>query len=133
MVTPPFECTPMVLPKGVALLVLALAAVPHHRRGAQTATLKGKVVDSELGDPIPGAVVQVKPGGTPLPPTRWATSPFPDLKAGEVEVAVQAIGFESRSWKFNVQARPGHGPELFPRFHWRKAARGGGNGAGQLS
>ena len=66
MVTSPLECTPMVLPKGVAVLALALSAALTSLAGAQTASLKGKVVDSELGDPVPGAVVRVKPGGSIL-------------------------------------------------------------------
>jgi len=104
MVTSPFECTPMVLPRGVALLVLALAAGATSIAGAQTATLKGKVVDSELGDPIPGATVRIRPGGVPLTADSLGHFLVSDLKPGEIEVAVQAIGFESRSWKFTVQA-----------------------------
>jgi len=104
MVTSPFECTPMVLPRGVAFLVLALATAATSLAGAQTATLKGKVVDSELGEAIPGAVVRIRPGGAPITADSLGYFLVSDLKPGEIEVAVQSIGFESRSWKFSVQA-----------------------------
>lgn len=104
MVTSPFECLPMVLPRGVAFLVLTLAAALTSVAGAQTASLKGKVVDSELGEPIPGAVVRVKPGGAPITTDSLGQFSVADLKPGEIEVAVQALGFEPRSWKFVVQA-----------------------------
>jgi hypothetical protein len=88
------------------------------------------VVDSELGEPIPGAGVKVKPGGTPLTADSLGHFSIPDLKAGEVEVTVQAIGFESRSWKFNVQAGQAM-DRSFSLDFTGEAARGGGDGAGQ--
>jgi hypothetical protein len=94
----------MALPPGVALLVLAvLTALPSSALG-QTATLKGKIIDSELGDPVPGAVVRIKPGGSPLTADSLGQFSVAELKPGEIEVAVQALGFEPRSWKFTVQA-----------------------------
>ena len=93
----------MAQPRGVAFLVLALAALPAVA-SAQTASLKGKVIDSELGEPIPGAIVKVKGSGTPLTVDSVGTFQITDLKPGEVEVTVQALGFESKSWKFVAQA-----------------------------
>ena len=103
MLTPPLESSPMVSPRGAALFVLALACLTGST-SAQTATLKGKVVDSELGEAIAGAVVRIKPGGAPITADSLGRFSVADLKPGEVEVAVQALGFESRSWKFTVQA-----------------------------
>ena len=65
MLTSPFESTPMARPCGVAFLILALATAIPGVVTAQTATLKGKVIDSELGEPIPGAIVKIK-GGSPI-------------------------------------------------------------------
>lgn len=103
MVTPPIESAPMVLQRGAAFLALVMLALPPQAGWSQTATLKGKVVDSELGEAIPGATVRVRPGGTPLTSDTLGIFSVADLKPGEIEVAVQAIGFESRSWKFTVQ------------------------------
>lgn len=69
-----------------------------------TATLKGRILDSELGEGLPGATVRVRPGGTPITTDSLGRFEVTGLKPGEVEVAVQAMGFESRSWKFVVQA-----------------------------
>ena len=104
MFTFPLVSAPMALPAGVPRLVVALMiGLPAVGLG-QTASLKGKVIDSELGEPIPGAVVRIKPGGTPITADSAGQFAAAELKPGEVEVTVQAVGFESRSWKFTVQA-----------------------------
>ena len=94
----------MVLPRGAAFLALALSAALASIAGAQTDSLKGKVVDSELGEAVPGAVVRIKPGGPPLTADSLGQFSVAELKPGDIEVTVQALGFESRSWKFTVQA-----------------------------
>jgi len=104
MVTSPFESAPVILPRGAALLALMTLVSAPVAAWSQTASLKGKVVDSELGDPVPGAVIRIRPGGTPLTTDTLGTFSVTDLKPGEIEVAVQALGFEPRSWKFTVQA-----------------------------
>ena len=103
MFTSPFPSAPMALPGGVTLLIALLTVLPAGAF-AQTASLKGKVVDSELGDPIPGALVRIKGGGAPITADSAGQFTVADLKVGEVEISVQALGFESRSWKFVTQA-----------------------------
>jgi hypothetical protein len=94
----------MALPHGVALLVVALLAALPVEVLAQTASLRGTVIDSELGEAIPGALVRIKGSGTPLTTDSLGQFSVPDLKVGDVEVTVQALGFESNSWKFTAQA-----------------------------
>ena len=103
MLTSPSESTPMARPCGVAFLVLALATAIPCVVTAQTATLKGKVIDSELGEPIPGAIVKIK-GGSPMTADSAGHFSIADIKPGDVEITVQALGFESKSWKFVAQA-----------------------------
>ena len=103
MFTFPFESAPMALPRGVPLIFALTIGFPAASI-AQTATLKGKVIDSELGEPVPGAIVRIRPGGSPITADSSGQFSAADLKPGEIEVAVQALGFESRSWKFTVQA-----------------------------
>jgi hypothetical protein len=94
----------MVLPKGAAFLALLLLASLPGSAWSQAGSLKGKVVDSELGEPIPGAIVKIRPSGATLTADSLGIFSVADLKPGEIEVAVQALGFEPRSWKFTVQA-----------------------------
>jgi hypothetical protein len=70
---------------------------------AQGATLRGRVLDSELGEAVAAAVVRVRPGGEPLSVDSAGRFEVTGLKPGTIEVAVQATGFQSKSWKFTVQ------------------------------
>jgi hypothetical protein len=70
---------------------------------AQGATIKGRVIDSELGEPIADATVRVRPGGDPITTDSSGAFEVTGIRPGQVEVAVQAVGFQSRSWKFTVQ------------------------------
>jgi hypothetical protein len=70
---------------------------------AQGASLKGRILDSELGEVIAGAIVRVRPGGEPITVDTSGKFEVTGLKPGTIEVAVQAVGFQSRSWKFTVR------------------------------
>ena len=80
-----------------ALLVLPAAVL------AQGATLRGRILDSELGEVVAGAIVRVRPGGEPITVDTSGRFEVTGLKPGQIEVAIQAVGFQSRSWKFTVQ------------------------------
>jgi len=69
-----------------------------------SATLKGRVMDSELGEALHGATIRVRPGGSPVTTDSLGRFEITGLRPGEIEVTVQALGFESRSWKLAVQA-----------------------------
>jgi len=100
----PFESSPMALPRGVAFFVLILATTVPAVVTAQTAKLKGKVIDSELGEPIPAAMVKIKGAGSPITADSAGHFSVEELKPGEIEITIQALGFESKSWKFVAQA-----------------------------
>jgi Carboxypeptidase regulatory-like domain len=87
----------------IPVLLAGSLALSVSNAWAQGATLKGRVLDSELGEPIPGASVRVRPGGAPLTVDSTGRFEVAGVRAGEIEVAVQAIGFQSRSWKLTVQ------------------------------
>lgn len=87
---------------GAPLAVLALGFASN-LAWAQGATVKGRVLDSELGEPVPDATVRIRPGGSPVTTDSSGLFEVTGIRAGEVEVAVQAVGFQSRSWKFTLQ------------------------------
>ncbi len=84
-----------------ALLGLGLPATPI---SGQTATLKGRVVDAELGEQVPGATIRLRPGGSPLTADNSGRFEATGLVPGQIEVTVIALGFATKSWKFTVQA-----------------------------
>lgn len=86
----------------LAVAVASLLALPGAAL-AQGATLKGRILDSELGEGIAGATVRVRPGVEPITVDSSGRFEVKDLKPGQIEVAVQAVGFQSRSWKFTVR------------------------------
>jgi hypothetical protein len=86
----------------VVAATLSLLAAGGGNATAQTgATIRGKVVDAEIGDPLPGAQVRVKGSATATADSagRFAVT---GVAAGEVEVTIQALGYETRKWKFGV-------------------------------
>ncbi len=88
------------------LLVATTAAsllLPGTAAWAQGATLKGRILDSELGEAVASATVRVRPGGEPLTVDQQGRFEVTGLRPGQIEVAVQAVGFQSRSWKLTVQ------------------------------
>lgn len=75
-----------------ALAFLIVTAVPAHHAAAQ-ATLRGRVVDSELGHPVAGAVVRIH---------GWPDSIITDslghfeavgLPAGDTEITIRLVGY----------------------------------------
>lgn len=85
----------------LALALLAVLSAPGAAQ--QTGTLKGRILDDETGDPVSSAVVRIK-GRPPLTATAQGTFQVSDLPAGQVDVAIQAIGFEPIIVKFPIAA-----------------------------
>lgn len=76
-----------------ALLAAVLAvAIGPELAGAQ-ATLQGRVVDSELGHPLVGAVVRVRGGASPVTTDSLGRFEARELPAGVAEVRIQLIGY----------------------------------------
>jgi len=78
-------------------LLAALFAVPiGAETGAAQAALRGRVIDSEMGQPLPGAAVMIG-RAPPLPPLLTTDSlgrfEARDLAAGTVQVTIQVLGY----------------------------------------
>ena len=75
-------------------LVAALVAVAiGPETGAAQATLRGRVIDSEMGHPLPGAVVRIQPGPPPLTSDTLGRFEAQELPAGDAEVTIQLLGY----------------------------------------
>jgi len=84
------------LPALMLLFGLALPAASQ-----TTGRLRGKVTDTETGEALARATIRIKNGGTPI--TTDSAGLFTTaVAAGPVEITVTALGYESRSWKFDV-------------------------------
>jgi hypothetical protein len=61
------------------------------------------VVDTETGEAVAGALLRVKNGGAPV--TADSAGLFTTVvAAGQVEITLSALGYESRTWKFDITA-----------------------------
>jgi hypothetical protein len=82
----------------ILILTAAVAlAVPGENLQAQ-GTLRGQVVDSETGDPVPGASVRIRR----LDPVRAdSTGRFEaaNLAAGNADVTIEALGYSRNVWR----------------------------------
>ena len=61
--------------------------------GAAQATLRGRVVDSEFGNPLAGAVVRIKGAPPPLTTDSLGWFETKDLPGGDAEVTIQVLGY----------------------------------------
>lgn len=87
------------------LVLLGIAALSGVRSlHAQTpAMLRGQVVDDETGDPIVGALVRVA-GHPPLETDSLGRFRVDSLPPGEISVAIQAIGYNSKQERVELLA-----------------------------
>lgn len=69
-----------------------------------TGTLRGRVVDAELGEAIAGATVRIRPGNALYTSDSLGRFEVTGLPVGDTEFLVQALGYERHSWKVNFQA-----------------------------
>lgn len=85
--------------------VLAAALIAGSAHAQQPGgTMRGSVVDSELGDPLPGATVRIKPGNLLITADTLGRFEAPGLPPGEVEFTVHALGYARHTWKVVFQA-----------------------------
>ena len=75
------------------LLAALLAVALGPQTGAAQATLRGRVIDSEIGNPLPNAVVRIQPGPSPLATDSLGQFEAQELPAGDVEVTIQLLGY----------------------------------------
>ncbi len=76
-----------------ALLAALLGVAIGPETGTAQATLRGRVIDSETGHPLPGAVVQIRPGHPSLTTDTLGRFEAPELHAGDVEVTIHVLGY----------------------------------------
>lgn len=77
---------------GTLLVVLFTLAIGPGTSVAQ-ATLRGRVIDSELGQPLPGAIVHIEPGPPPLTTDSLGRFEAQGLAAGNAKVTIQVLGY----------------------------------------
>jgi len=80
-------------PRPTAALLAALVALAlAPEGGAAQATLRGRVIDSEIGQPIAGAAVRIR-RAPPLTTDTLGRFDAPDLAEGDAEITIQVIGY----------------------------------------
>ncbi len=65
---------------------------------AQQATLRGRVVDSEIGTPVSGAVIKIKNVPAMVRTDTLGQFEAPGLPVGKTEVTILAVGFDSATY-----------------------------------
>jgi hypothetical protein len=78
---------------------LALAFAPHT---AAAQTLRGRVLDSELGHPIAGATVRVRGGRQPATTDTLGWFEARDLPGADVELTIDALGYARGTFRVVV-------------------------------
>lgn len=91
---PPTHTAEVRTPIG-ALLAALLAVAIGPEIGAAQATLRGRVIDSETGHPLPGAVVEIQPGPDSLTTDTLGRFEAQELPAGDAKVTIQLLGYST--------------------------------------
>jgi hypothetical protein len=84
------------------LLAIALVISIGAETVAAQATLRGRVVDSEIGQPLPDATVRIKGGPSQLTTDSLGRFHAEQLPAGDVEVMIQLLGYAPGMFKVNL-------------------------------
>ncbi len=92
--------------------ILVAAAVGAETVDAQ-ATIRGRVVDSELGDPLPGAVVRIRGTSATLTTDTLGRFEALGLRPGEAEVSIELVGYTPGFFKVRL-ASSGGVDQVFP-------------------
>jgi len=82
-----------------ALPAAVLTAAIGPETGAAQATLRGRVIDSELGQPLPGATVRIRKDSPPLTTDTLGRFEARDLPGGDAEVTIQLLGYSPGVFK----------------------------------
>lgn len=85
------------------LAVLSLLLLPSGLAAQATGTIRGRIIDSETGEPVREAVVRVRglPAVTADSNGRFEVTGVP---AGQAQVTVQALGYSADQWKITIAA-----------------------------
>jgi hypothetical protein len=84
------------------LAVFATTVAPAS--GLAQGTLRGKVIDSEMGTPLAGATVQVGKGGPVVKTDTGGVFVAQNVTSGVTEIEVRQIGFEPGTFDIRIPA-----------------------------
>lgn len=84
------------------LLLAALAGPALLRPATAQGTLRGRVLDSELGQPVAKAMVRLQPGPQPFATDSLGRFEVTGLPIGVIEVTIQQIGFEKGTFRVRL-------------------------------
>jgi hypothetical protein len=76
-----------------ALLAALLAIATGPETGAAQATLRGRVIDSEIGQPLSGAAVRIRRRPDTLTTDTLGRFEVQELPAGDAEITIQVLGY----------------------------------------
>ncbi len=82
--------------------LLGLAIGPE--TGTAQATLRGRVIDIELGHPLPGATIRIRPGPAPLTSDSLGRFEARELPGGEAQVTIEVTGYSRGDFKVPLPA-----------------------------
>jgi len=85
---------------GLLLALVAVAMSPE--AWAAQVTLRGRVIDSEVGQPLAGAAVRIRRSSAPLTTDTLGRFEAQDLAAGDAEISVEALGYATRVFRIRL-------------------------------
>ena len=83
--------------------LLALLLLPSAAAAQATGTLKGRIVDSETGEPVAEAIVRIR-GMAPATADSQGRFEIAGIPAGPAQVTIQALGYSTEQLKLPVAA-----------------------------
>ena len=90
---------------GMGLVLMAGMPPAHAQDPATTGTIRGRLVDSETGDPIVQAIVRIRNNNAETQTDQNGGFEFTGLPEGEYDLEMRALGFSER--RERVFLRPG--------------------------
>jgi hypothetical protein len=87
---------------GRVLAAVVATSMSAETSAAQAATLRGRVIDSEIGQPLPDATVKIRGGPPQLMTDSLGRFHAEQLPAGDVEVMIQLLGYAPGIFKVNL-------------------------------
>src|SRR6266699_1054639 len=85
-------------------LLAALASLIAPASGVSQATVRGRVIDSEMGTPLAGATVQVGKSGPAVKTDSGGVFVAQNVTPGVIEIEIRQIGFEPGTFDIRIPA-----------------------------
>lgn len=84
-----------------AWVLLLSLLLPATALAQGTGTLRGRIVDTETGEPVAEATVRVR-GLAPVTADSFGRFEVTGLPAGQAQITVQALGYSSNQWRVAI-------------------------------